>query len=150
MKGFFSKLKKNKKGYTLTELIVVVAILGVLAVIAVPMVMNAVGDARKAADTTSAKAIETAVDLCLADGTLKIGDIKDKDNNVVKGILLYSDGTQDQAKIILAIQNKLKGNKIPTHQATSDNKWKLDIHSLEVTEGDKNIAASLSSYYILD
>jgi type IV pilus assembly protein PilA len=60
MLKFFKKVKKNRKGYTLTELIVVVAILGVLAAIATPMIMNQVSKARVNADDANATSIESA------------------------------------------------------------------------------------------
>ncbi|HEY5583140.1 MAG TPA: prepilin-type N-terminal cleavage/methylation domain-containing protein [Ruminiclostridium sp.] len=60
MLKFFKKMKKNRKGYTLTELIVVVAILGILAAVATPMIMNQVDKARTTADLANAKSIENA------------------------------------------------------------------------------------------
>ena len=57
---FLKKMKKNQKGYTLTELIVVVAILGILAAVATPMVLNQIGRARTSADNANAKTIENA------------------------------------------------------------------------------------------
>ncbi|WP_024831784.1 prepilin-type N-terminal cleavage/methylation domain-containing protein [Ruminiclostridium josui] len=57
---FIKKVKKNQKGYTLTELIVVVAILGILAAVATPMVLNQVQKARNSADAANLKAIQNA------------------------------------------------------------------------------------------
>ena len=65
----FKKVKKNKKGYTLTELIVVVAILGILAAVATPMVLNQVGKAKKSADAANEKAIENAYLVGMADAS---------------------------------------------------------------------------------
>lgn len=111
MKGFFSKLKKNKKGYTLTELIVVVAILGVLAVIAVPMVMNSVRDSRASADATSCSAIETAVQLCLADGSLMFSDT-DSDDSTPDVLTVPAGGT---GNIVGLIRDKLVGKQYPVN-----------------------------------
>ena len=66
---FIKKVKKNKKGYTLTELIVVVAILGILAAVATPMVLNQVSKARKSADAANEKAIENAYLVGMADAS---------------------------------------------------------------------------------
>lgn len=65
----FKKVKKNKKGYTLTELIVVVAILGILAAVATPMVLNQVSKARTSADAANEKAIENAYLVGMADAS---------------------------------------------------------------------------------
>ncbi|EPR09947.1 type II secretion system protein [Ruminiclostridium papyrosolvens] len=66
---FFKKVKKNKKGYTLTELIVVVAILGILAAVATPMVLNQVSKAKTSADAANEKAIENAYLVGMADAS---------------------------------------------------------------------------------
>lgn len=61
MKKFLKKLWSNEKGFTLVELIIVIAILAVVAAIAVPNIMNSVDDSRKAADKTNAQTIANAV-----------------------------------------------------------------------------------------
>lgn len=60
MKGFLLK-KKSKKGFTLVELVIVVAVLAIIAGIAIPTVHNVIGDANQAADATNAQSIELAI-----------------------------------------------------------------------------------------
>jgi prepilin-type N-terminal cleavage/methylation domain len=66
---FLKKVKREKKGYTLTELIVVVAILGILAVVATPMILNQVQKARTNTDAINEKAIENAYAIGIAEAT---------------------------------------------------------------------------------
>jgi type IV pilus assembly protein PilA len=54
-------MKKNKKGYTLTELIIVIAILGILAAIATPATLGYINDAKTKTDMANAKVIEDAI-----------------------------------------------------------------------------------------
>lgn len=52
---------RNEKGFTLVELIVILAILGILAAIAVPNVQNYVQNARITADVADARTIANAI-----------------------------------------------------------------------------------------
>lgn len=97
---FFKKVKKNKKGYTLTELIVVVAILGILAAVATPMILNQVGKAKTSADLANEKAIENAYLVGMADASdtlvpSNISDIKKKISSAMASIPTPNDKTKD-------------------------------------------------------
>lgn len=78
------KLKKNKKGFTLAELLIVVAIIAVLVAISIPIFSSQLEKAREATDAANIRAAYAAV------STDVLTDLKanDSQNNVT-----YSDGT---------------------------------------------------------
>lgn len=61
-------LKGNKKGFTLVELVVVIAILGILAAIAVPKLTTTRDKAKWSAHAANIRTIESAITIYQADG----------------------------------------------------------------------------------
>ena len=73
----------SKSGFTLIELIVVIAILGILAGIAVPAYSGYISKAKEAADYTQLDAIKTAVDFAYIEDHVNDDSIADITSIVV-------------------------------------------------------------------
>lgn len=70
-----NSLKKRKKrmGFTLIELIIVLAVMGIIALIAIPSLMGTKENFRVKADKKSCETIKRAVDILIADETIPEG-----------------------------------------------------------------------------
>ena len=64
------KIRKSNKGFTLVELIIVIAIIAVLAAVVAPQYLKYVEKSRISTDMDTAAAIEQAVNVLCADGTI--------------------------------------------------------------------------------
>ncbi len=64
------KLNQNNKGFTLVELIIVVAIIAILATLLVPQYLQYVENSRIVTDVAAADTIERALNVLIADGTI--------------------------------------------------------------------------------
>ncbi len=69
--------KRNQKGFTLVELVVVIAILGILMAIAVPRLMGFRTNAQLSADKATAATIGKAAELYAASNNLEQVEISD-------------------------------------------------------------------------
>ena len=70
MKNLMNKIRKANKGFTLVELIIVVAIIAVLSAVIAPQYIKYVEKSKIATDMDVAAAIEQAVNVLCADGTI--------------------------------------------------------------------------------
>lgn len=66
MKKWLKRLWENEKGFSLIELIIVIAILAIIAAVAIPNVLKAVDNSRRTSDVSEAKMLADAAAMILA------------------------------------------------------------------------------------
>lgn len=129
--------KKNNKGFSLVELIVVVLIMGIIAVALAPQVMKWVGKARDNSDSNTQKDIKSAIQIAIADfqgagGTLTTGGKCDGSTEVdVKagssGVGQFSDSVTvaGASKTLGDYIDEVMGGEYPTTAAGGNFKVKI-------------------------
>lgn len=119
MKKFLQRLEKNEKGFTLIELIIVIAIIAVISAIAVPNILSAVDNAKKTTDVANAKTIANAAAIIKAktDNTGTIAGYYTTSKDGITGKLSPTDTTPAAEGTAIgdfaeALNNELNGGKI--------------------------------------
>lgn len=132
-------MKAVNKGFTLIELMIVVAVIGVLAAIAIPQYQNYVVKSELAAGYSSLTALKTNVEARLAnesgalnldaDSAKKLGAIQPSDTNIAaitagiddagEATLIYAYGSKSSVK--------LNGGNITLTKASDTGAWTCTI-----------------------
>ena len=74
---------KTKNGFTLIELLAVIVILAIIALIATPIVLNIINDVKRESGLRSADFYLDALELSIAQATLKGQNITDGTYNIL-------------------------------------------------------------------
>jgi type IV pilus assembly protein PilA len=72
------EMKKLQRGFTLIELMIVVAIIGILAAIAIPLYQDYIAKTQATRVFGEVNSVRTSIELCILEGRVDIGDGKDE------------------------------------------------------------------------
>lgn len=123
------KLVKNKKGFTLIEIIVVLIIMGILLAIAVPSVMNYVGKAEDQRDLSTARVGFMGAQTVLlqehADSTLPSNTPQGDVDNILAGKIDKDSVSEDTGVTFNAVHCVVANNVVTqcSIQVTANGKW---------------------------
>lgn len=109
------KRRRNDKGFSLVEMIVVVLIMAIIAVALAPQVMKWVGTARKGADFQSKEDVKSVAQVALAEFESKVdaAELQDENYNITSSGVVADDGTDDNTGMIAIIEYYLNGSYPP-------------------------------------
>ncbi|MBC7074845.1 MAG: prepilin-type N-terminal cleavage/methylation domain-containing protein [Syntrophomonadaceae bacterium] len=91
----FIKINKNR-GFTLVELVIVMAILAVLAALAIPKYTSVLSEAKAKSDQTNVKLLQDAIDLYYAENGEYPATLNDLEPDYIKEVPTQQHPTANQ------------------------------------------------------
>jgi len=132
------KMLKNKKGFSLVELVIVIAIMGVLAAVAISMFTGMIQRSRKRADDVRAQQIQKAIVTYIAEtGDSDLSELNLGGNTLddllsklqIKHTITLPNGTtEDFGPYLENIKNQQAATNYYPQQEDSDG-WQIDVDS---------------------
>jgi prepilin-type N-terminal cleavage/methylation domain-containing protein len=123
--------KRNQKGFTLVELVVVIAIIGILAAIAVPRFANSAETARGSKVVADLRALESAMAMATAEGKT----ISTIDDLVTSKYLTANPTPPDPGETGVTI-------KVPNHSVSLTIASGTTSYVIDVTNGIASLAVT--------
>ncbi len=111
----------NKKGFTLTELMVVVVIMGILVAVAVPIYNNVTDNARKTAAEATARTISSAMTQIAANESLDQGTMSITFTDQTAGDTVEGTVYADSADTGFTVQEYVSAEYIDGYTFTAEN-----------------------------
>lgn len=146
------RLRKNKKGFTLVEIIVVLVILAILAVIAIPTMLGYVDEARGKALTAEARAVYVSAQAVVTEKTA-LGDWKPEvkqisytggaDNNSEEATKIATmSGVPEKCTFTITIDTTNNKNKITKVTYTQKSGGKTITLNIPLEGGEGSVVIS--------
>lgn len=151
------KLKNKKKGFTLIELIIVIAIIAILAAVAIPKFGEVRKNANRSADIANAKTVANAINTLIAEDKLKLPSsevtflLDGKDETNQSALLANSTTSNVEAAIVDYMQAnptaKLSEHKGSNFTVVVTTKGNVTVKLIKAGTGAENTGAIDSVVY---
>lgn len=121
------KVRKNQKGFSLVELVVVVLIMGVLTVSLAPQVMKWVAEARKSTDSRVRDNLKSVAQAAVAEYEGETGDVEEACYHVTSRGIVTGDGAADPNNGMIAIITEVMGGEMPAVQNVNGKVYQISV-----------------------
>lgn len=134
--------KNNKKGFTLVELVIVVAVMAVLVAVAIPTVGSIVGTAEEATAESNARTIESIIKL--AEANDKDGDTDLSESEVAQALYDAKLGISAESNTdtkATFYYTPATGAVVPA-KSTGNVGWKIEFSVPDATTGNITVTVT--------